>query len=135
MFDESEERTQSAPLDEEDDLAEGEYDDEPFENSDVAADTFESEEFGEVAAVGSGSPGEDLRRLVHYLATNLVDEPEHVVVDAEQRGQIVSLTLRVPEYELGKVIGRQGRIARAIRTILTIASARHSLRASLDIEG
>jgi predicted RNA-binding protein YlqC (UPF0109 family) len=134
MCNENEERTQQAPLDEDDDLAEGDYDDEPFEDT-AAADAFEEDELEVDEAVVSDSPREDLRRLVHYLASNLVDEPEHVVVEAEQRGQIVSLTLRVPEYELGKVIGRQGRIARAIRTILTISSARHSLRASLDIEG
>src|SRR3712207_8317912 len=44
-----------------------------------------------------GSTSEDLRRLVNFLAVNLVDDHEGVVVEAEQRGQTVSLTLRVPE--------------------------------------
>lgn len=83
----------------------------------------------------AGEPAEDLRQLVSYLATNLVDDPEGVSVEAVQRGQTVGLTLRVPEEELGKVIGRQGRIARALRTVLTIAGSRHNVRASLDIEG
>lgn len=78
---------------------------------------------------------EELRRLVHYLATNLVDEPDTVEVTAEQRGSAVHLNLRVPEREMGKVIGRQGRIARAMRTVVMIAGSRHNLRASLDIEG
>ena len=84
-------------------------------------------------------PGMDaalrLKELVVYMATNLIDEPDTVEVDAELRGPVVHLRLRVPEDELGKVIGRQGRIARAMRTVLMIAGSRHNLRASLDIEG
>ena len=83
----------------------------------------------------AGSASDNLSHLVEFLATNLVDDPQGVEVLAEQRGQTVGITLRVPEEELGKVIGRQGRIARAIRTVLTIASSRQNVRASLDIEG
>jgi predicted RNA-binding protein YlqC (UPF0109 family) len=86
-------------------------------------------------ATESASPADELRQLVYYLATNLVDEPDSVEVTAEQRGTAVHLNLRVPEREMGKVIGRQGRIARALRTVVTIAGSRHNLRASLDIEG
>ena len=77
---------------------------------------------------------ERLRGLVTYLATNLVDDPEHVEVEARQRGGSVFISLRVPEEELGKVIGRGGRIARAMRTALMIAGSRNNVRASLDIE-
>ncbi|MEA2524287.1 MAG: uncharacterized protein QOF33_3836 [Thermomicrobiales bacterium] len=83
----------------------------------------------------AAAPAEELRQLVHYLATNLVDEPDTIEVTAERRGSAVHLNLRVPEQEMGKVIGRQGRIARAIRTVVMIAGSRHNLRASLDIEG
>lgn len=81
------------------------------------------------------SPAEALRELVLYMATNLVDEPEGVTVTAEQRGAAVHLDLRVPEPELGKVIGRQGRIARAMRTVVMVAGSRYNVRASLDIDG
>ena len=77
---------------------------------------------------------ERLRGLVAYLATNLVDDPENVEVEARQRGGSVFVSLRVPEEELGKVIGRGGRIARAMRTALMIAGSRNNVRASLDIE-
>ena len=77
---------------------------------------------------------EQLRGLVTYLAKNLVDEPDGVEVEARQRGGSVFISLRVPEEELGKVIGRGGRIARAMRTALMIAGSRNHVRASLDIE-
>jgi uncharacterized protein len=83
----------------------------------------------------AATPAEQLRQLVLYLAANLVDAPEEVDVTAEQRGSAIHLNLRVPEREMGKVIGRQGRIARAMRTVVMIAGSRHNLRASLDIEG
>lgn len=97
---------------------------EPLWAGETMTDTFQA-----------ATPTEELRQLVYYLATNLVDEAEHVEVTAEQRGSAVHLNLRVPEGEMGKVIGRQGRIARALRTVVTIAGSRHNLRASLDIEG
>ena len=78
----------------------------------------------------STAPVENLKNLVTYIATNLVDAPDEVTVTAEQRGPAVHLSLRVPPDELGKVIGRQGRIARAIRTVVMIAGARDNLRAS-----
>jgi len=78
---------------------------------------------------------DELRDLVIYLAGSLTDAPDEVEVVAEQRGPTIHLSLRVPESELGRVIGRQGRIARALRTVITIAASRHNLRASLDIEG
>ncbi|MGH2558157.1 MAG: KH domain-containing protein [Thermomicrobiales bacterium] len=81
------------------------------------------------------SPAEALRELVLYMANNLVDEPAGVTVTAEQRGTAVHLDLRVPEPELGKVIGRQGRIARAMRTVVMVAGSRYNVRASLDIDG
>lgn len=93
---------------------------------------------GESALEGDFAPSGDvadrLRDLVVYLATNLVDDPESVAVEARQRGSSVFVSLRVPEEELGKVIGRGGRIARAMRTALMITGSRSNVRASLDIE-
>ncbi len=92
-------------------------------------------EVDDEAAAPAGDPVDRLTGLVTYLAANLVDEPDTVSVAADRRGQSVHLSLRVPEAELGKVIGRQGRIARAMRTALMIAGSRHNVRATLDIEG
>jgi predicted RNA-binding protein YlqC (UPF0109 family) len=105
------------------------YDDYDEEDEDEAG-------FGEDDALYAPSTdaAERLRGLVTYLATNLVDDPERVEVEARQRGGSVFISLRVPEEELGKVIGRGGRIARAMRTALMIAGSRNNVRASLDIE-
>src|SRR3954467_5570441 len=90
---------------------------------------------GDLADYGPPSDvAERLRGLVVYLATNLVDDPNSVEVEARQRGNSVFVSLRVPEEELGKVIGRGGRIARAMRTAFLICGSRSNVRASLDIE-
>ncbi|MDQ3780395.1 MAG: KH domain-containing protein [Chloroflexota bacterium] len=111
-----------------DDLVDDELVDDGLVDEDEA---FEPDE----ALAAAGDPVERLADLVTYMASNLVDEPDAVEVTAERRGPGVHLSLRVPEGELGKVIGRQGRIARAMRTALIIAGSRDNLRASLDIEG
>lgn len=77
---------------------------------------------------------ESLRELVVFLVEHLVDDPTQATVTAERRGGSVHIDLRLPEDDLGKVIGRGGRIAKAMRTVLLIAGSRHHLRVSLDIE-
>lgn len=81
------------------------------------------------------SPADSLGELVRYMASNLVEDGAEIEVHAEQRGAIVQIELRVPASELGKVIGREGRIARSMRTLVGIASMRFNLRANLDIDG
>jgi predicted RNA-binding protein YlqC (UPF0109 family) len=81
------------------------------------------------------SPAAELEELVRYMATNLVEEPDDVTVVAEQRGSSVQINLRVAAKELGKVIGREGRIARSMRTIVMVAGSRNNVRANLDIDG
>lgn len=107
-------------------------------SDEVVADEYEDmlpaeEEFSAAYPVDSDA-AERLRGLIVYLATNLVDDPDSVEVEARQRGGSVFVSLRVPEEELGKVIGRGGRIARAMRTALMISGSRSNVRASLDIE-
>ena len=92
----------------------------------------------EAVAVANGSgedPADQLRTLVLWVVDQLVDEPENVTVDAVQRGASVQVQVRLPEADLGKVIGRGGRIAKSMRTALMIVGSRHHMRVSLDIEG
>lgn len=87
------------------------------------------------AAANGDDPAEQLRQLVSWLVSQLMDEPENVSVEAVERGSSVQIQVRLPEEDLGKIIGRGGRIAKSIRTALMIAGSRHNLRVSLDIEG
>ena len=74
-----------------------------------------------------------MAELLEDLARRLVDEPEAVrVEEVEEDGSLV-LRLHVAEADRGKVIGRQGRIARALRTIVRAGSARERRRVQLEI--
>jgi hypothetical protein len=71
--------------------------------------------------------------LLEYLARRLVDEPDAVRVDQVEEEGLLLLRLHVAEDDLGKVIGRQGRIARALRTIVRAGSVRERRRVQLEI--
>jgi predicted RNA-binding protein YlqC (UPF0109 family) len=71
--------------------------------------------------------------LLAYLARRLVDEPGAVRVDTEEREDAVVFRLHVAPADRGKVIGRQGRLVRALRTIVRAAGARADRRYLLDI--
>ena len=64
-----------------------------------------------------------MNELLLYIAQNLVDDPDAVSVTERENGNELVLELRVAESDMGKVIGRQGRIAKAIRTVVKAASA------------
>lgn len=74
-----------------------------------------------------------MKALVEYIARSLVDHPDEVQVNEIEGEQTSVLELKVAKDDLGKVIGRQGRTARAIRTILAAASIRANKRAVLEI--
>ena len=81
------------------------------------------------------TPEEQLQGLIAYIAGELVDSPDDFEVTSERRGGSVHVTLQVKEEAMGRVIGRQGRIAKAMRTLVMITGSRNNVRASLDIEG
>ena len=71
--------------------------------------------------------------IVEYLARRLVDDPDAVRVETEERDGAVVLYLHVAPDDVGKVIGRQGRIARALRTLVRASSARDGRRVLVEI--
>ena len=75
-----------------------------------------------------------MKELVEYLARSLVDDPESVRVEEEWHRDRVILRLEVADADKGKVIGKGGRIANSIRTLLKVAATRDGARASLDID-
>jgi predicted RNA-binding protein YlqC (UPF0109 family) len=74
-----------------------------------------------------------MKELISYIAQALVDNPEQVVVSEVEGNQTSVLELQVAKEDLGKVIGKQGRTARAMRTILSAASAKIKKRTVLEI--
>lgn len=74
-----------------------------------------------------------MRDLIVHIAQSLVDYPEEVEVTQVEGSQTSVLELKVAKDDLGKVIGKQGRTARAIRTILSAASAKVKKRTVLEI--
>jgi uncharacterized protein len=73
--------------------------------------------------------------LVEFLARSLVDDPDSVRVEREERDDALVLHLHVAEGDVGKVIGRQGRIARALRTVVRAGGAHEDRRIVLEIAG
>jgi predicted RNA-binding protein YlqC (UPF0109 family) len=76
---------------------------------------------------------EALRDLIDHLAKSLVESPEKVEITEIEEPDALVFELRVDEADLGRVIGRQGRTAKALRTVLSAASAKMKRRVILDI--
>ncbi|HEY6264891.1 MAG TPA: KH domain-containing protein [Candidatus Acidoferrum sp.] len=74
-----------------------------------------------------------MKELVETIARALVDHPEEVQVKSGEGAQVTVLELKVHPEDLGKVIGRQGRTAKAIRTLLGAAGMKHRKRYTLEI--
>lgn len=71
--------------------------------------------------------------LVEYIVKNLVDSPDEVSVNVVEGEKSTILELKVAQDDVGKVIGKQGRIAKAIRTILSASATKDGKRAVLEI--
>jgi predicted RNA-binding protein YlqC (UPF0109 family) len=120
-FDDEEDDDDLEILDEEDD----DLDDEDDEEEDDLPD--------EVGAEGNRLVGGLPKGVLEYLARNIVDDPDAVFVEtSEGRGE-VELRLHVAPGDMGKVIGRRGRVAQALRQVVAAAGSREGVRASLDI--
>ena len=74
-----------------------------------------------------------LEDLLLFLARSLVDEPDKVEVEGRETDSRVDLTLRVAPDDVGKVIGRGGRIVRAIRTVMKAASVKANKRVNVEV--
>ena len=74
-----------------------------------------------------------MKNLIEYIAKALVDHPDDVQVNEVEGEQTTVLELKVAQDDLGKVIGKQGRTARALRTILSAASTKAKKRTVLEI--
>ena len=74
-----------------------------------------------------------MKSLIEFIAKSLVDDPTEVWVSEEIQGRDVRLELSVAEEDMGRVIGRSGRVANAMRSLLRVAAMRSGKHVSLDI--
>ena len=74
-----------------------------------------------------------VRELVEVIAKALVDHPEEVVITEKNEGKAIVIEVKVAESDMGKVIGKQGRIAKAIRAVVKAAAAKEDKKVIVDI--
>ena len=74
-----------------------------------------------------------MKELVEVIAKALVDSPDEVVVSEKEEGRNIVVELHVAPSDMGKVIGKQGRIAKAIRSVVKAASSRDNKRVDVEI--
>ena len=74
-----------------------------------------------------------MKELVEVIAKSLVDYPEEVVVTESENEKAIVLELRVSQSDMGKVIGKQGRIAKALRTVVKAAASKEDKKVSVEI--
>lgn len=74
-----------------------------------------------------------MKELIEFIATSLVDDPTQVRVIQTQRGSQVELKLEVAKEDMGRIIGKSGRVANAMRVLLRVAAAQEGKRVALDI--
>jgi predicted RNA-binding protein YlqC (UPF0109 family) len=74
-----------------------------------------------------------MKALTEYIAKSLVDHPDEVTVDEIRHGNRVTLELSVAKDDMGRVIGKGGRVANAIRTLLRVSAEREGNQVALDV--
>ncbi|MEN4040852.1 MAG: KH domain-containing protein [Anaerolineaceae bacterium] len=74
-----------------------------------------------------------MKELIEYIALSLVDDPSQVQVRQDRSGGKVRLELRVAKEDMGRVIGKGGRVANSMRTLLRVAAAREGRQVVLDV--
>ena len=75
-----------------------------------------------------------MKEFIEFIARNLVDDPESVMVEELVEDNKVTLRLHVSKNDLGKVIGKQGKTAKSMRTLLTAVAAKHNKSGHLEID-
>ncbi len=74
-----------------------------------------------------------MKELIEFIATSLVDDPTQVQVSQERHGAQIILKLHVAKEDMGRIIGKSGRVANAMRVLLRVTAAQDGKRAILDI--
>jgi uncharacterized protein len=74
-----------------------------------------------------------MKELIEYVAKSLVDKPDQVAIQQRMEGNLTVLEMRVSKEDYGKIIGKQGRTIKALRTLVSAACAKNGLKYSLEV--
>ena len=74
-----------------------------------------------------------MKELVEYIAKSIVNAPDDVVITEEETEEGITLKLQVNDEDKGRIIGKQGRVAQAMRTLIRVKAAKAGTRANLEI--
>ncbi len=104
-------------------------DDDGFEDD----DEFEDDDDDEVGAVGNRVVGARARTAVEHIARHLVDDPDGVFVDANERRDTVALLIHASPGDLGRIIGKRGRVIQAMRQLARASGSTEGIRVTVDV--
>ena len=82
--------------------------------------------------MGNRAPGGRARAVLGYITRALASDPEAVVIDTEESGRVVRFKIHVADGDMGRMIGRRGRVAQAIRTLVRLAGSRDGVETNVD---
>jgi uncharacterized protein len=110
-------------------------------SDDAVEDDFEEDDFEEdddfddddVAPEGNRVVGARARAAVEHIARHLVDDADGIFVDASERGDNVTLLVHASPGDLGRIIGKRGRVIQAVRQVARAAGATENVRVSVDV--
>jgi len=123
--------------DDEDDLEDGDIDSgsdgagHEFDDADLDDDVLTTS--SSAPEIGNGLDGGAARAVLEHVARSIVDEPDAVVIDVGEGRTGVKLSLHVAPSDMGRIIGKRGRVAQALRTVVRAAAAGEGSDASVDI--
>jgi predicted RNA-binding protein YlqC (UPF0109 family) len=103
-------------------------------NGDIVDDAFDDDEFvDEVGGEGNRISGGRAVAVVDHIAKALVEEPDGVHIDVDERGDHVTLLVHAAPGDMGRLIGKRGRVIQAVRQLARAAAAGEGVRATVDV--
>jgi predicted RNA-binding protein YlqC (UPF0109 family) len=98
------------------------------------SDTYEDEDFeDEIGAEGNRIDGARAVAVTEYVTRNLADDPDAIEVDVEERGDEIALMVHANPSDMGRLIGKRGRVIQALRQLVRAAGTADGVRANVDI--
>lgn len=109
-----------------------EFDDPGLDAEDAEFDDATDDATDEDELDGNRLPAATARAVLEYLVRQIVDDPDAVEIDVDDRGRRPSFDVRVAQGDMGRVIGKRGRVAQSIRTVVRAAAARDGVEVEVE---